>query len=119
MKIGIVGNRIGWTSEEVLKILRIFVLKHDKIISGGAEGVDTYAQMFAKEKGLEITIFYPKPQRPSPQRYYERNAEIVKECDMLMAFQKNPHRSGTQNSIKLAKKLGKRILVFPEYLNGE
>jgi hypothetical protein len=115
MKIGIVGNRTGWTYDEVKKQLSaFFVSKTDTIISGGAEGVDTFAQMYAKEIGAEIIILYPDPQKPSPQRYFDRNYEIACKCDCLIAFQRNPYKSGTQSTINAVKRLGKKALVFGE-----
>jgi predicted Rossmann fold nucleotide-binding protein DprA/Smf involved in DNA uptake len=115
MKIGIVGNRTGWTYEEVKKQLdAVGVYKTDIIISGGAEGVDTFAQMYAKEIGAEIIILYPDPQKPHPQRYYDRNYEIANKCDCLIAFQKNPYKSGTQSTINRVKKMGKKAFVFGE-----
>lgn len=113
MKIGIVGNRAGWTYEEVKKQLDMHgIYESDTIISGGAEGVDTFAQMYAKEIGARILIIYPDPQQPSPQKYFDRNYKIICECDCLLAFQKLSHHSGTQNTINAAKKQGKKILVF-------
>lgn len=113
MKIGIVGNRTGWAYEEVKSHLNKYgVYKTDIIISGGAEGVDTFAQMFAKEIGAKIVILYPDPQKPSPKRYYDRNYEIAKECDCLIAFQKNPYKSGTQSTINTVKRLNKNAFVI-------
>jgi predicted Rossmann fold nucleotide-binding protein DprA/Smf involved in DNA uptake len=124
MKIAIVGNRTGWTEEEVHKELvsRLFTqiygnfesleIKDIEIISGGAEGVDTFAQTFSKEYGLKITILYPNPFRPSPQRYYERNQDIVDMADALIAFQNNSHRSGTQSTINRARKKGIPVIVI-------
>ena len=106
LRIAVVGNRTGWDEKYVKSKLKSFFLEADEIISGGAEGVDTFAQNFAKENGFKITIFYPNPKVPSPQRYYARNQDIVDYSDMLIAFQNNPHRSGTQSSINRAKKRG-------------
>ena len=113
MKIGVIGNRAGWTYNEVKKKLETFnIYKTDVIISGGAEGVDTFAQMFAKEIGAKIIIIYPDPQQSIPQRYFDRNYKIICESDCMIAFQKFPHRSGTQNTINAAKKNGKKVIII-------
>ncbi|MBW3010907.1 DUF2493 domain-containing protein [Candidatus Woesearchaeota archaeon] len=114
MKIAVVGNRVGWDKEFVLKKLKeLEVEKHDIIISGGAEGVDTYAQEFAKQYGCQIRIFYPDPEAPSPQRYFDRNEQIAMTCDKMVAFDLNGNvASGTKNAISHAKKFGKELVLI-------
>lgn len=121
MKIAVVGNRTGWTEGEVHRSLvkhiplfdfQLFHKGDFEFISGGAEGVDTFAQTFAKSYGLKITILYPDLLRPSPQRYYERNQDIVDMADAVIAFQNNPNRSGTQSTINRARKKGIPVMVI-------
>lgn len=50
--------------------------------------------------------------KPHPQRYYDRNQEIVDMADKVIAFQNNPHRSGTQSTINRAKKRGINVIVI-------
>ena len=116
MNIGIVGNRKGWDYDFVLDTLeQLGVNGSDVIISGGAEGIDSFAQGYAKIKGAEIIILYPKPELPSPDRYFKRNQEIALRSDVLIAFDKgNSEGSGTQNTINHAKKLGKGIIVIED-----
>lgn len=112
MKYGIVGNRKGWTYNEVQKeLLKLDITENDTIISGGAIGVDTYAQEFAKTIGCDMIIYYPRNSKPSPERYFERNKKIAKECDILIAFDKgNCSGTGTLNTINHAKRMGKQII---------
>lgn len=113
LKYAIVGNRRGYSQKYVHKIL----CKHKVsttaklIISGGAEGVDTYAQNFAKLIGVPILIYYPNHIFSSPEKYFLRNKQIAESCDVLIAFDKEG-KSGTKNTIKYAKKLGKRIVLL-------
>lgn len=110
--IGVVGNRYGWSYEEVKKELdKLNIISTDIIISGGAIGVDSYAQRYAKEHGKMIFIVYPNPRKPVPNRYFERNDTIVELSTILVAFQKDESHSGTQYTINKAKKLGKKIIV--------
>lgn len=115
MYIGVVGNREGWTYEYVRKQLLQYREKMDYIVSGGAEGVDTYAQDFAKELGIPILILYPKPEVPSPKRFFDRNLDIVINSDLIVAFDKGSSSgSGTQNTINHARKLNKPFVIYKE-----
>ena len=118
MKVGIVGNRTGWTYEDVKqKLVKYGINKSDIIISGGAQGVDTYAEDFAKEIGAECVIYHPDPDTPSPQRYYNRNKKIAAQCSKLIAFDNKKH-SGTLNTINYARKLGKKIIIVRNVTDG-
>lgn len=117
MKVAVVGNRTGWAKDYVCnKLEELLDIEKDEIISGGAEGVDTFAQEFAKLKGMKITILYPDLNKPSPDRYYDRNQNIVDSADKIIAFQNNPHRSGTQSTISRGLKKGIPVIVI-NYFN--
>lgn len=111
MKIGIVGNREGFTYNDVRKKLNNFRLIHgaDTIITGGAEGVDSYAMKYAKEYGIRLVVHYPDVVMASPICYFQRNREIVFECDFLIAFNKK-EKSGTTQCINTAKRYGVKVI---------
>ena len=110
MKIGVVGNRVGWIYSDVERELNKLGCYHsDTIVTGGADGVDDFARRYAKANGNECLILYPKPSIDSPERYYKRNQEIVCRCDILVAFDKQKH-SGTSNTIRYAKEMNKKII---------
>lgn len=112
-KVGVVGNQRGWKYEDIWRVLEALDVNHEAtIISGGADGVDTYAQMYAKEKGCTIIIHYPKPHEPSPDRYFNRNKQIAEECDFLIAFDKKSGAAGTKNTIACAKRANKAIFLY-------
>ena len=115
MNVGVVGNREGWSYKEIEDRLddpAVVGLYHsDLIITGGADGVDTFAQEYAKKRGNPCLILYPKPTLPSPLRYYQRNREIACRCDILIAFDKKEH-SGTSQTIRFAKELGKQVITI-------
>lgn len=114
MIYGIVGNRLGWGKHYVFSQLKTLGISQiDTIVSGGAEGVDTYAQEFAKSIGCTMTIHYPSTKDPVPQRYFDRNKKIAEDCDILIAFDKVPAgRSGTANTIGHANRLGKPVKIY-------
>jgi len=114
MNIVIIGNRRGWTYEFVRKKLKeLSVYKSDVIISGGAEGVDGFAQRYAKEIGAEIHIIYPDPDKPSPKRFFDRDELMAFRGDVIVAFDKKElTHSGTQYTINFAKKLKKEVILI-------
>ena len=112
MKMGVVGNREGFTYEDVKKVLDKYkYLGFDTIVTGGAKGVDTHAMRYAKENGLCLIVYYPDYGIGSPERYFIRNEKIVKYLvisnlhNMLIAFNKKEH-SGTTNTIHIAERYG-------------
>ena len=85
MKLAIVGAVILKDSpHEVKDIIRSEInrLKPTEIISGGAEGVDTFAEEVANELGLKKTIFLPE--KKCWEFFKKRNIQIANECDQLL-----------------------------------
>ena len=61
MFIGIVGNRNGWELLDVEHYLRKEnITENDIVVTGGAEGVDTYAIWYAKSIGADVIIYHPR-----------------------------------------------------------
>jgi predicted Rossmann fold nucleotide-binding protein DprA/Smf involved in DNA uptake len=111
-RVAVVGNRKGWTYSEVkTKLKSVLLLQDDLIVSGGAEGVDTFAQMYAKENGHPIIIHYPHPQVKSPDRYHQRNRKVVDDAELILAFNRQ-EKGGTVYTIKYANSVKKRTHVF-------
>jgi predicted Rossmann fold nucleotide-binding protein DprA/Smf involved in DNA uptake len=112
--IGIVGNRTGWSLPEVLEKIKQTgtITKDDAIVSGGAMGVDTFAQIYAKRNGIPILICYPDPKQPSPERFYERNRTIARLSDTIIVFNHKNKTGGTYNTMMQAMRMGKKIILF-------
>ena len=125
MKFGIVGNREGWEQDFVInKIREIISIERDdtfnfevEIISGGASGIDYIAKHYAIGAGYIFREFLPDNNEPIPQRYFNRNKKIAKECDILIAFDKKVGRSGTKNTIRYAKELNKEVIIIDSHKN--
>jgi uncharacterized phage-like protein YoqJ len=103
---------------------------------GGAIGADSYALEAAYEfnKGAKLTVVVPGKleQQPGiaqeyihlsdfvielgkplylPESYRYRNTYLVKQCDHLIAFFDGSVRSGTNQTINIAKQLNKPLTI--------
>lgn len=107
MNVAIVGSR-DWKYIDLVRAAVKSLDKDDVVISGGARGVDTIAENFAKKRGLEVLIFEADWDRHGKAAGYIRNKEIVKAADRIIAFQLDESK-GTQHTIDLARKAGKPV----------
>jgi len=113
MKLAVVGSQTGISRDFVNKALTEFVERVspiDLVISGGAVGVDTFAEEWALgiapvKKLLPDWKRYGKPGGPI------RNQQIVNECDQIMIFW-DGDSPGTRGTLKMALKSGKPITLF-------
>ena len=89
--------------------------KNTAIIAGGCAGADTLAKNYAFERGLEYIEYLPKFKTDKsiayhPRYYLDRNKEIVKACDLLVAFYDGKSK-GTGFTINYAQKTGKKCII--------
>ena len=116
MRIGIVGSRKRTDRENVIKVVDSLDLG-DTVVSGGCFGVDTWAEIRARERGLKTLIFRPDLSRIQNRldmiaRYHQRNKRIAENSDIIYAFVTPDRKGGTENTIMWAKKLGKKIILM-------
>lgn len=104
MRVAIVGSR-NWPYKNEIKNAVASLDKSDILVSGGARGVDTLAENYAKARGLQCIIHEAEWERLGRGAGYARNRLIVRDADRVIAFQFE-HSRGTQNTIDLAKKKG-------------
>jgi predicted Rossmann fold nucleotide-binding protein DprA/Smf involved in DNA uptake len=122
MKLGIIGSRSFKEESVVWEAIHHFVILHVPegtsvtIISGGAEGVDTFSKHYAKKWSLDHVEFKPyfKLDVTSPylvRHFFVRNKQIVDNSDKILAVW-NGHSTGTEHGIKYAQKTGKPVMVL-------
>lgn len=118
MKLTIVGSRNynDYTQfknviNETLKKWNYKITDIEKIISGGAKGADSLAEKFAKENNIILTIYQPDWKTFGKAAGIMRNTDIINDCTHVIAFPSH-QGSGTQDSIRKAKKDNKIIEVF-------
>ena len=79
------------------------------LISGGARGADRLAERFADEHNLKKIIHKPDWNKCGRAAGFMRNAKIIADSDVLVAFWDGKSR-GTKDSIEKARK--KNITVI-------
>lgn len=128
MKIAIIGSRLFNNYEymcnkisESFKEQNILMTDITEIISGGAMGADKLAEKFADDNNIFKRIIKPDYKNPEMIKKYgkerwgkiaplERNGDIIKLCDIVIAFPFS-ESNGTLDAIKKAKQLNKTVCV--------
>jgi hypothetical protein len=68
------------------------------------------AYILAKERGLSITIHFPKWEEQGKAAGFIRNTYIAQDCDVLLALVASDRTGGTEDTVKKALKLGKEVI---------
>ena len=115
-RIAVVGSRDFRNYKQVCEALDSILYRGDSLVSGGAVGVDSMAQRYAKERGFSILIFYPDYAHYGRGATFVRNKEIVENSDRILAFYARGRfqQGGTANTAEWARKLGKDLTEFEE-----
>ena len=79
------------------------------IISGGAKGIDTVAEKYADEHGIEKLIIKPQYEKYGRAAPIRRNEEMVDAADRVLAIWDGESR-GTKYTLNYARKKGKEII---------
>ena len=110
MKIAIVGSRDYKFPKKIIDYIDNLP-KDTEIVSGGARGVDTIAEVHAREIGLKVKVFPAEWKKFGLSAGYKRNFLIIQEADRVVAFWDGESK-GTAHSISLAKKMNKPLEVI-------
>ncbi len=108
MKLAIIGSR-GFNDYDLLKTM-IDLTDVDLIVSGGAKGADSLANILAEENQIPIKVFLPEWKKYGYRAGFIRNSYIIEEADKVIAFWDGQSK-GTLDSINKAKILGKPITI--------
>jgi hypothetical protein len=86
MNLAIVGSR----TFNDYQILENEILSHNltikHIVSGGAGGADSLAELFADKHNIDTIILKPEWHLYGKAAGYRRNVDIINACDMCIAF---------------------------------
>ena len=110
MKLGIVGSRSITDNNIIKQILEQY--NFDQVVSGGAKGVDSIAEEYGKDIGLDEAIIF----RPDYKTYgraapFIRNKLIIEASDMVVSIW-DGKSTGTNHSMEYARKLKKTMDVW-------
>jgi len=122
MKIAVSGHRLKkWSNPSfakhvVFEVLNKFKKRITMLGSGHCPlgGVDIWAEEFAKKNNIKLKLFPPYKNLPSPLKFWKRNEDLAKWCDLLIAFVNvniNWKHSGAYNTINYARKYNKLVLL--------
>ena len=108
MILAIVGSRDYDDYDNFKIIVKKYIKKHgtpELIVSGGASGIDSLAEKYAKEFDIPIKIFYAKWKKYGKKAGPHRNTKIVNMSTHILAM---PSKSsiGTYDTINKGKKAG-------------
>ena len=108
-KVAVIGSR----SFKAFDIMKKFLDTEGKfiLVSGGAEGADSYAEKYADMKGFQKIIYKPDYDTYGRTAPLIRNEKIIDECDRIIAFYDGVS-PGTRHAMELAKKKGKSVQLI-------
>jgi len=115
-RVAIVGSR-DWPEPDAIRDYVYSLAMDDTVISGGAKGVDEWAELAAMERGLAFIKFPALWEKFGRAAGFIRNKDIVVASDRVVAFQHNKSK-GTALTIQIAKDLNKPIQVFSKSTNA-
>ena len=120
MKIAFVGSRTfkdtEWDDDSLIcRIVRETfcdpVYRDREFVSGGAKGVDSIAEKYARGHGVKCHIFLPDWEQYGKSAGFIRNKLIIDAADKVIAFWDGKSK-GTKSSIDLAINAGKPVDVY-------
>ena len=82
-----------------------------RFVSGGARGVDKFAERLARARGMDVRVIQPDWDTHGKRAGYLRNREIVEACQWVVAFWDGESK-GTKHTIDLALKAKLHLTVF-------
>ena len=80
------------------------------IVTGGARGIDTIAENWAKANHIEWVCYLPQWRIFGKKAGIIRNKDMVDFCDTLISFWDGKSK-GTLQAIKYAQQVGRKVIV--------
>lgn len=109
-KIAVVGSR-DFPDQRIVERFVFLLPRHWTIVSGGARGVDRWAEETANYWRRHTDIYPANWNKYGKSAGYIRNNEIVNNCDIVVAFW-DLKSKGTKHTIQLARSLNKPCIII-------
>jgi hypothetical protein len=115
--VGIIGSRRRTDRASVHELVDSLDVKNTTVVSGGCYGVDMWAELRAKSRGIAVIRLRPRTSTYMSylkivEAMYARNKEIAEKSDIVYAFVAKDRKGGVENCIKHAKKLKKKVVIM-------
>jgi len=121
MRLAVVGSRtitdMGTVADAILNAVEQYCQPDEclVIVSGGAKGVDTVAQEWAKSSGADFILFKPyhmidPSTEYSPKFFFARNKQIADNADVVVILW-DGQSNGTKHMIDYCKKRKKTYML--------
>lgn len=114
MKLAIVGSRSINNDELVIDFINECypnLSGINLVISGGASGVDTIAEKYAKENKIKTKIFKPDWEKYGEQAHSIRNSNIISACKECIIIW-DGYSECTKQDIDLCKEMNKKCYIY-------
>jgi len=113
MKLAIVGSR-SFKNKALVQAFVRSLPRDTEIISGGAEGPDTWAIEEARALHMDTWVFYPdKVRYKGKSALFARNREVAYESDAGVGFWVGAS-GGTLDTARCFNSLGKKFVLVGE-----
>ena len=111
MRVIIAGSR-NITSYNAVKLaVKRSKFKISKVISGGANGVDSLGERYANENRIEVEIFNADWDLWGKRAGFVRNSKMANNADALIAIWDGKSR-GTKHMIDVATEKGLKVFIY-------
>jgi hypothetical protein len=124
VKLAIIGSRGFNDYNYMLKTIHDWMVAGEgsyfwlsritEIVSGGARGADSLAELYADDHGISKKIFPAEWEKHSKSAGFKRNQLIIDHADMVLAFWDGKSK-GTEHSINLAYKARKPVFIYTDW----
>jgi hypothetical protein len=84
--------------------------KPDEIVSGGARGVDTFGEIYARDNCIKVKVFPADWNTHGKKAGYLRNVQMAEYADALLAIWDGESK-GTKHMIDTMKRMNKQVYV--------
>jgi len=113
IRLAIVGSRTFNDYNTVVDVLSCLKRDYDyiEIVSGGAKGADAFAERYAMENEIKLTVFPADWKKYGRRAGFIRNADIIKNCDVCVCFW-DGESHGTKHDIELCEQMHKPCYIW-------